>query len=216
MSWKLLCALLSLMICCSMTARLREFSSSRFVVGSSSARIPQSMQKVSARAKRMMMLASTRCPALKERVGNNTESNRVCVRVCVCVCVCVFVCTLLAASAEGVRPSDAGEARGGGSGAVPQPPGRPPALHPRLPRLILAAEHRLPRLPKLRRVLGQNRPVLPCADTGGEGEVSAQRVERAHLFGGRHGPVRAKEQGRGRHGSHGPRGVAGGGQGRRR
>lgn len=58
-SWKFSCSLLVIMMLRRASAKLALFSASRLVVGSSSARMPQFRQKVSASAKRMIRHAST-------------------------------------------------------------------------------------------------------------------------------------------------------------
>ena len=63
MSWKFSCSLRECMISISERAKLSAFGVSKFVVGSSNAKMPQLRQKVSANAKRMMRHAKTFCPA---------------------------------------------------------------------------------------------------------------------------------------------------------
>lgn len=58
-SWKLDCARLVSMIFLSASAKDSLFAASRFVVGSSSARMPHLKQKVSAKARRMIKQART-------------------------------------------------------------------------------------------------------------------------------------------------------------
>ncbi len=58
-SWKFSCSLLVIMMLRNASAKLALFSASRLVVGSSSARIPQFKQKVSASASLMIRHAST-------------------------------------------------------------------------------------------------------------------------------------------------------------
>lgn len=66
-SWKLVCTLRSSMRVRSASAKAALFSASRFVVGSSSARMPQCRQKVSASANRMRRQARTCKQAGRQR-----------------------------------------------------------------------------------------------------------------------------------------------------
>ena len=75
-SWKLCCLARLLIILASACANPALFNSSRFVVGSSSARIPQFRQNVSARARRMTMHARTLWPAEQRPRISMGESPR--------------------------------------------------------------------------------------------------------------------------------------------
>lgn len=72
-SWKFDCALLVSIMFLSASARDSLLAASRFVVGSSNARIPHLRQKVSARASRMMRQART-CKMVSLRSDSASKS----------------------------------------------------------------------------------------------------------------------------------------------
>ena len=84
-SWKFSCSLLVIMMSRKASAKLALLSASRLVVGSSSAKMPQFKQNVSASAKRMMRHAST-CTSQRRCIQHISTTTVINAHETICYC----------------------------------------------------------------------------------------------------------------------------------